>query len=1460
MTRASGWSRAATLAAGLVLAGGSALAQTVTATWPIETYWIPDGPVYSVYNEGTYVYFGGQFRVVAPPNGAFSPVVPSAGQPLAGFPKVDGGSVDAVVPDGAGGWFIGGSFTSVAGIARPGLARILGDGRLAAWAPAAAPNQRVRALARKDDYLYVGGDFTALGGGSGPNYAAAFNVVDGSLVPWDPKITSLAGGGVYSLLLFGSRLYVGGIFGTVNATARCGAAAVAPASGALDAGWDAALGLGAGCGEVHAFAPTAGGKIMVGGRFDKAGATSTVRHLAEVDASTGAETGLDHQVDSAGVVHALALSANDSRVYVAGSFSTIDGSARGNLAALNGVGGLESWNPAVDGQVFSLSMDNSAKVLYLGGSFHALSASNLHYAAALDASSFPPAVKAGFVPNPNGPVTALALNEGNLSVGGSFSGIGGKEHVNAAAVAADTGALLDAWNPRITPVTSTVWEVGPHVTDSVVWSNSTVLLGGDFDQVNGTPRRALASVKVTDGSTVAGFVPPLGGTDVVKAFMHDTNAVGGKVYVGGTIANLCGGSPCPNLLKLDGDTGALAAGWSSGANASAPVEAVWASTARVVVGGTFTTVGGANRTAVAELSPTVGTALAIDAGLSTTPVFAVLPGVANEVYLGGNFTQVLGGPARSFAAAVFYNGTSTVARPWDPSPGSIVRAITQAPGSDLYVGGDFTSPTSHIARVNGASGASTGWTPRATNGSVQALDRGFSTLVAGGTFTSVGTARRQGLAAFCENSAPPSIGAVADGDNAVKVSWSSQLGVVYRVFRALGPVGGFVPLSPLVNGDGSTVSFVDNAVEGGATYKYLVRVEQGSPGPCLSDPSNVVSVSTTGTCNLPPQFDGAALAVPNTIESFCGATVTWAAASGSCGIGTTPTYSIYRDTTPGFVPTPDRRLAANRSGTQYQDLDDVVGGQKYYYVVRATDPNNGEEDPNQVYAEVSIPAGCGGHPTAPARVPVATVKAWTTGGAGSGNAEVTWLTPTTGGGDGQFCMLACPGGPLNPSGCSPAGGIGTGTICGPAANTSVARAEGSLAPGGSRTYTVFRQFGGGPFTQTAATGRPDSDPPDESWAFSTWQSALGTPAIYPGISYVSVSNDRRVYGMTPGSTGGSWPAGWVPPAMNEPSQSGPIFLPTTAALGAPAIIVSSTDGRVYAFDASTGAALWSIPPVLAPSLIARPSAMFAEAYAGAPNLVFIGTRDSTGPNQLEALNLATGTAAWSFPTLASVPGGTGVIHAPALVDYVGKRVYFGSRRRVGGSSNTLWCVDVPTQSPCGNWGTDGGIDVGEIDVALSLRNGRLYYLTTTGTFGSVDVANPVGSLHTFGVGGSPKGMWTYDAGSAHVRAIVSTGTRLRLIDDDTATAGTMNAVSPFDNTPTGTAFSAPVLGASPANHVFVGDGSGQLRAFLLFDGSSAGARTLGATSATIGTPRRDVSTGLLIVGGSDGVIYAVPEF
>ncbi|MBK7946393.1 MAG: delta-60 repeat domain-containing protein [Flavobacteriales bacterium] len=60
-----------------------------------------------------------------------------------GFPIADS-TVRCVLPDGSGGWIIGGAFSTVDGQPRQHLARILSDGSLAPWSPAV--NGEVRLL------------------------------------------------------------------------------------------------------------------------------------------------------------------------------------------------------------------------------------------------------------------------------------------------------------------------------------------------------------------------------------------------------------------------------------------------------------------------------------------------------------------------------------------------------------------------------------------------------------------------------------------------------------------------------------------------------------------------------------------------------------------------------------------------------------------------------------------------------------------------------------------------------------------------------------------------------------------------------------------------------------------------------------------------------------------------------------------------------------------------------------------------------------------------------------------------------------------------------------------------------------------------------------------------------------------------------------------------------------------
>jgi outer membrane protein assembly factor BamB len=166
--------------------------------------------------------------------------------------------------------------------------------------------------------------------------------------------------------------------------------------------------------------------------------------------------------------------------------------------------------------------------------------------------------------------------------------------------------------------------------------------------------------------------------------------------------------------------------------------------------------------------------------------------------------------------------------------------------------------------------------------------------------------------------------------------------------------------------------------------------------------------------------------------------------------------------------------------------------------------------------------------------------------------------------------------------------------------------------------------------------------------------------------------------------------------------------------------LSSQDGRVYAFNAETGALAWVSDP-LAPTLQGHPSGVFTT-FGGTRDLVFVGTRDPAG-SRFYALRLSDGKAlspGWVFDGVSAGFGKIGVISGQAAVDQTTRRVYFASRAFDGTNNNTVWCVDLETGA--GLWARPHG----DIDSGVSAYNGRLLVGTSAPvrTVKSIDTVSP----------------------------------------------------------------------------------------------------------------------------------------
>jgi len=261
--------------------------------------------------------------------------LPTFAQPytlLSGWPEANGNIRAMVLDGGANVLYVGGEFTMIGGQARERLAAIdLLTGTLTGWDPGA--NGNVLALALAGSTVYAGGEFSMVGGAS-HGRVAAIDAATGTVSAWDPGLNNT----VYALLSGPTAIYVGGFFTDSNGSTRNRAAAFDLSTGVL-LPWDPNAGT-----IVRALAWN-GPNILLGGGFGSIGPDARNR-LAEVDPVLGIATPWNPNANA--VVTTLAV--DGARVYAGGIFTSVGGQARGALAAIDGTtGDVLPWAPSVSG-------------------------------------------------------------------------------------------------------------------------------------------------------------------------------------------------------------------------------------------------------------------------------------------------------------------------------------------------------------------------------------------------------------------------------------------------------------------------------------------------------------------------------------------------------------------------------------------------------------------------------------------------------------------------------------------------------------------------------------------------------------------------------------------------------------------------------------------------------------------------------------------------------------------------------------------------------------------------------------------------------------------------------------------------------------------------------------------------------------------------------------------------------
>jgi trimeric autotransporter adhesin len=643
------------------------------------------GFVHALTAHQNSVFVGGAFTAAGISSGSAVPFERDTGQPVSPTFPIVSGHVFAIESDLQHGYYIGGDFTAVGGVPRANFAHILADGSVdASFNP--APNGIVKALAYVKGRLYIGGNFTIIGGQSRTGLAALG--AGGVLTSWSPMIGSADP--VRAIAGSNDRIFVGGAFSTVNGQSRLRLAAF-NAVNAADRPGELLPWIADANSDVNAL-EIANGKLFVGGTFTTvAGQARNQLAAFHLDAAAN-PTGLALlNKASPGSVSVLAASGNT--LYVGQS----------DLVALDaGTGAVVRRLSTNGGGVVALLL--FAEKLYVGGSFRTLDGVPRLNLASVDAATN---VVSTWNPSPNSAVFALAGFNRTVYAGGTFTGINSVRRDRLAQL--DGNGALTSWNPS----------ASSHVLAIAVSpSGQTIYVGGYFGTINGEAHANLAAIDAT-GAAIASFNHPSTSQPIhtPSPFRHPredrVNAVvlsGSKVFAGGRFAK------------------GLAAYHAVEAPVSAGVRIPWT------------------------------------AQIGWVETLAV--GGDQRLYAGGSFTTADGQPRLRLAAyaldAASHPGALSI---WDPSADATVYASTIL-GGTIYIGGDFLTahgvPHHHLAAFD-STALPMGWQPHA-NGSVFAMTKVGNTILAAGDFTVAASSARPYIASIRTNGTlNPGFNANADG-------------------------------------------------------------------------------------------------------------------------------------------------------------------------------------------------------------------------------------------------------------------------------------------------------------------------------------------------------------------------------------------------------------------------------------------------------------------------------------------------------------------------------------------------------------------------------------------------------------------------------------------------------------------------------------------------------------------------
>ena len=346
----------------------------------------------------------------------------------------------------------------------------------------------------------------------------------------------------------------------------------------------------------------------------------------------------------------------------------------------------------------------------------------------------------GFDPGANANVRVMAVQpDGRIVVAGDFTGLGGgtgTTPLNRVGRLNADGSVDASLDP------------GAGANAGILFlrlqSDGKVLVGGGFSSLRGATRSQIGRLH-PDGSLDTSFDPAANATVRVLAVQAN-----GQILMGGDFTTLGpsnnGATSRSRIGRLHAN-GTLDDSFDPGANGLVFAIEEQAD-GRILVGGSFTTLGGATRNRIGRLNADGSLDTSFNPGANAT-IYAMALQLDGKIVVAGEFTMIGGGgtgtTVRSKVARLHPNGS--VDDTFNPGANSFIFKMAVEPNGKIVVVGDFTTlggggtgttTRNRIGRLHPDGTLDTTFNPGTNAQTLAVAVQPDGKILTGGTFTTLG--------------------------------------------------------------------------------------------------------------------------------------------------------------------------------------------------------------------------------------------------------------------------------------------------------------------------------------------------------------------------------------------------------------------------------------------------------------------------------------------------------------------------------------------------------------------------------------------------------------------------------------------------------------------------------------------------------------------------------------------------